>query len=196
MGFCKPIDILYSKTTKNFSLGSFYSCFSFFSFFSFVFLFSPLKQKIQHMSIGSTIFSFLKITILGGILFFLDVFFFFYTGTMFMYQITAVQGTPLTPSFDKIFSAIACYLSLLCLFYFFILDNNQSFFEKMWRAFLLGFLVYAVFETTNKTIFNDWSLRTVIIDTLWGGILFLLTFMIYTLIIYLLDNVNFVILFN
>ena len=140
------------------------------------------------MSIGSTIFSFLKIIILGGILFILDVFFFFYTGTMFMAQIKAVQGTPLTPSFDKIFSAIACYLSLLCLFYFFILDNNQSFFEKMWRAFLLGFFVYAVFETTNKTIFNDWSLRTVIIDTLWGGILFLLTFMIYTLIIYLLEK--------
>ena len=153
-----------------------------------MFLFSPLKQKIQHMSIGSTIFSFLKITILGGILFFLDVFFFFYTGTMFMIQISKVQGTKFTPSFDKIFPAIACYLSLLCLFYFFVLDNNQSFIEKMWRAFLLGFLVYAVFETTNKTIFDNWSLMTVIIDTLWGGILFCLTFISSTLINYGLEK--------
>ncbi len=39
-------------------------------------------------------------------------------------------------------------------------------------AFLLGLVIYGVYETTNWAIFNKWSVKSVIIDTLWGGILF------------------------
>ena len=40
---------------------------------------------------------------------------------------------------------------------------------------LLGLLVYGVYDTTNYAIFNKWDFKTVVMDTLWGGVLFSLT---------------------
>ena len=43
-----------------------------------------------------------------------------------------------------------------------------------------------VYETTNKAILKDWSWKTVMIDGIWGGILFALTtYLTYTLYSYL-----------
>jgi uncharacterized membrane protein len=42
-------------------------------------------------------------------------------------------------------------------------------------AFLLGLVIYGVYETTNWALFSKWSPMSVIIDTLWGGILFAAT---------------------
>ena len=42
-----------------------------------------------------------------------------------------------------------------------------------------GPLIYGVFETTNAAIFKDWDLKSIIIDTTWGGILYALTTFIY-----------------
>ena len=38
--------------------------------------------------------------------------------------------------------------------------------------FLLGISIYGVYELTNYTTLLDWNLKMVIIDTLWGGLLF------------------------
>ena len=43
----------------------------------------------------------------------------------------------------------------------------------------MGILIYGVYETTNYALFKNWSIFTVILDTLWGGTLFaLVTFII------------------
>ena len=42
------------------------------------------------------------------------------------------------------------------------------------ESFLLGLSVYGVYEGTTYTIFKNWSLLSVFIDTIWGGVLFLL----------------------
>jgi len=39
----------------------------------------------------------------------------------------------------------------------------------------LGIVIYAVFELTNLALFKNWHILSVLIDTLWGGILFGLT---------------------
>jgi uncharacterized membrane protein len=49
-------------------------------------------------------------------------------------------------------------------------------------AFLLGIVIYGVYETTNYALFKDWSILTVIIDTLWGGTLFAITTYIVNLL--------------
>jgi len=36
----------------------------------------------------------------------------------------------------------------------------------------LGIVIYGVYETTNYALLKDLSILTVIIDTLWGGLLF------------------------
>jgi uncharacterized membrane protein len=68
-------------------------------------------------------------------------------------------------------SAIICYVFLVTGLNYFIIKPNRS----VQDAFLLGIVIYGVYETTNWAIFKNWSALTVIIDTLWGGILLALT---------------------
>jgi uncharacterized membrane protein len=68
-------------------------------------------------------------------------------------------------------AAILCYIFLIIGLNYFIIRPRRS----IQDAFLLGLVIYAVFETTNKTLFSNWSWITVIIDSLWGGILFAVT---------------------
>ena len=44
---------------------------------------------------------------------------------------------------------------------------------------LLGLFVYGVFETTTHAIFKDWKWKTVIMDTVWGAILFSSSVLLY-----------------
>lgn len=67
----------------------------------------------------------------------------------------------------KIIPGILCYLVLWIGLYYFILQPRKS---PMDAAFL-GWIIYSTFELTNYAIFKNWKLKTVIIDTLWGGIL-------------------------
>ena len=84
---------------------------------------------------------------------------------LFMKQIQDVQGYPLTMN---LVGVIPAYLILILGLYYFIIKTNRSIFD----AFLLGLFVYGVYEFTNLSIIKKWKLETVVIDTLWGGILF------------------------
>jgi uncharacterized membrane protein len=88
-------------------------------------------------------------------------------------QIQIIQGTKINL---KIYPAIICYIALVFGLYYFIISKNNSILD----AFLLGIVIYSVYETTNLALINKWTIKTAIIDTLWGGILFsLTTFLIY-----------------
>jgi uncharacterized membrane protein len=83
-------------------------------------------------------------------------------------QITRVQGTPIKLNYLAI---LLCYIFLIFGINYFIIKPNRS----VQDAFLLGIIIYGVYETTNMALFAKWSWLTVLIDTLWGGILFALT---------------------
>ena len=83
-------------------------------------------------------------------------------------QIKLIQQTPLKMNF---IAAILSYILLVFGLYYFIIQPNRSIRD----AFLLGLVIYGVFETASKALFSKWSCLTAIIDTLWGGILFGLT---------------------
>lgn len=74
--------------------------------------------------------------------------------------------------------AALCYVFLIVGINYFIIKPNRS----VTDAFLLGLVIYGVYETTNYALFKNWSIITVIIDTLWGGILFALTTYIVSLL--------------
>jgi uncharacterized membrane protein len=113
-------------------------------------------------------FSFL----LSAILFILlDSLYLHLISNWFQRQITNVQGTPIKLSASKGVSAALCYVFLIAGLNYFIIKPNKSVSD----AFLFGLIIYGVYETTNYTLFDKWSVFTVIIDTLWGGILFALT---------------------
>ena len=45
-------------------------------------------------------------------------------------------------------------------------------------AFLSGAAVYAVYEFTNMAVFKDYALSFAIADTLWGGVLFSIAYLL------------------
>jgi uncharacterized membrane protein len=93
----------------------------------------------------------------------------------FSNQIKLIQGTPIKLNF---LATLLCYIFLIFGINYFIINPNRS----IQDAFLLGIVIYGVFETTNMALFAKWSWVTVIIDTLWGGTLFALTAYIVKLI--------------
>ena len=86
----------------------------------------------------------------------------------FAKQVQSVQGSPLQINY---LGAILCYIFLIIGLNYFIIKPKRS----VQDAFLLGLIIYAVFETTNLALFKNWSILTVLIDSLWGGTLFALT---------------------
>ena len=80
-------------------------------------------------------------------------------------QIKSVQGSPIKINY---LGAALCYILLIVGINYFIIKPRKSVSD----AFLLGIIIYGVYETTNLALLKNWSILTVIIDTLWGGLLF------------------------
>ena len=90
----------------------------------------------------------------------------------FNMQVKAIQGDKIQL---KMVSTILCYMFLtMGIFYFAILKNMS-----IKECALLGLFVYGVYETTNHAIFKKWYYKTLVIDTLWGAVLFSLSVYLY-----------------
>lgn len=80
-------------------------------------------------------------------------------------QVKAIQGSEIQMDY---FAGFLCYVLMIIGINYFILQNRKPVLD----AFILGILVYFVFDLTNKAIFREYTWKTVIMDGLWGGILF------------------------
>lgn len=116
------------------------------------------------------------ILLLGFIILGLDYVYFTFIGKITKDLIFNIQKSKMELN---VYAAALCYLFLILLSYCFIIQKRASLNE----AFLLGFLVYGIYETTNMALLKDWSLKLAIIDTLWGGLLLTLTTYIYRIFI-------------
>jgi uncharacterized membrane protein len=106
--------------------------------------------------------------IIGVIIVLLDSIYLYNIKNMANSQIIAIQNRPINM---KIYGAILCYILLVFGLNYFIINNHKSILD----AFLLGIVIYGVYETTNYALFDNWTISFAIIDTVWGGILFALT---------------------
>lgn len=99
----------------------------------------------------------------------LDLLFFWVNASFLSKTIRNVQGKS---SDVRLSGAVLCYVALTLLMYFTLsLDYLKT--------FGLGVGVYAVYEGTNYAIFEKWPLQMVVMDTIWGGLLFVLVKAIY-----------------
>jgi len=92
----------------------------------------------------------------------LDFFFFWANDAFVQKTIRTVQGKPMKIRWQ---GALLCYIALTGILYATQKLNYRD-------TFLLGMGIYAIYEGTNYAIFRDWPLWMVVLDTLWGGILF------------------------
>lgn len=83
-------------------------------------------------------------------------------------QIKQIQGSGIQMN---LYAAILCYISLVFGLYYFIIKDKKP----LYQAFLLGLVIYSVYEFTTWALLKNWKMQTVIIDSLWGAILFTLT---------------------
>jgi uncharacterized membrane protein len=79
-----------------------------------------------------------------------------------------VQGSKLK---INLVGAALCYIFLVFGLHYFIIKHKKPLLD----AFILGIVVYGVYETTTYALFEKWSPLAVMMDTFWGGILFTLT---------------------
>ena len=115
---------------------------------------------------------FKNILLLGILFIIVDAGFLYLMRNNFKNMIKKIQNSPLTM---KIFPTIACYFILISSLYYFVIYKKGTLLD----AFLLGFFIYGVYETTNLAIFKDWNIYVFIIDLTWGGFLFLTTTYLY-----------------
>ena len=98
----------------------------------------------------------------------LDFMYISVTRSMFEIQIADVQRVALQV---RPLGAVLCYLLLVIGLYYFIIREHRPVFD----AFLLGLVIYGVYETTSYALLKKWKWNIVLMDTLWGGVLFALT---------------------
>ena len=96
---------------------------------------------------------------------------------LFNNLIKKIQGDNIKLNLPYIF---CCYIFLIFGLYYFVINNkNINNNQKIINAGLLGLVIYGVYETTNASILKDWTLDTVLLDTVWGITLFSLSTFIY-----------------
>jgi len=118
----------------------------------------------------------LKTIVLSSVLFLaIDAIYLTSMSNFFNKLVKNIQGSKL--KFNAL-GAVICYIFLILGLNYFILSRNKSPFE----ASLFGLVIYGVYESTNYAIFDKWNLEALMLDTIWGGILFYLTtFLTYKL---------------
>ena len=84
----------------------------------------------------------------------------------FSNMIQNIQNSPLKVKSD---GAIVAYIILILFAYNFIPKT-----ASVSEAFLLGFLTYAVYDSTNYATLDKYDAQVAIMDSIWGGILFAL----------------------
>ena len=94
-----------------------------------------------------------------------DCFYLYGIRTIFSKQIIDVQHTPLQMD---LLAAVLCYILIIVGLYYFIIRENKSVLE----AIMLSIVIYGIYELTTKAIITNWRWETVLLDTVWGGVLF------------------------
>lgn len=76
----------------------------------------------------------------------------------------------------KIIPTILSYIIMILILNYFVIEKakkeKKEIFEAVKEAFFLGILIYGLFGLSIYSIMNKWKLSNVIIETLYGGIVF------------------------
>lgn len=111
---------------------------------------------------------------LYSILIALDIPFLYMMQNYFSKLIANVQKSQIK---FKVLPALLCYIFMAVGLYGLVINTNLK--NKEMKAALLGLCIYGVYECTNKASFKDWPYEMLVGDTLWGGLLLMMTCYVY-----------------
>jgi uncharacterized membrane protein len=104
----------------------------------------------------------------GGVMLLLDSVYLSLTKETYAQNVAAVQKAPMQV---RLIGAAVCYPLLAVALDRFVLSRNGTTTD----AFLLGLLLYGVYNSTNYATLSNWSGGLAVQDTIWGAVLFGLT---------------------
>ena len=96
------------------------------------------------------------------VIFLVDIFYFLTVGIYARKMIERIQGTPIQVRYV---SGAIVYLFLA----YMLLETTTN-----KQAFLYGASIYAVYDFTNYALLDQYDWKFVIVDSLWGGVLFVI----------------------
>lgn len=102
------------------------------------------------------------------ILVLIDSVYLFVTKAIFGEMVAKIQRTAIQMRLE---GAVIVYLLLAVALYYFIVKPGLS----VWKAGLLGLVIYGTFDFTNYAMFKNYDLKIAIMDTVWGSLLFMAT---------------------
>jgi uncharacterized membrane protein len=95
----------------------------------------------------------------------LDGAYFSFFGSYFGSVLKSIQGSPMRLN---VYYAALCYVLIaFSIFYFRVIQGLS-----ILNMFILGTCIYGIYELTNAATFKNWPLFMVVVDSLWGGILY------------------------
>ena len=76
----------------------------------------------------------------------------------------------------KLIPAIFTYIIMIISINYFILQRYKKLTRQVLiDSFFLGFFIYSVYDLTNLATIKNWPIKMAIMDSLWGGLLYLAT---------------------
>ena len=91
------------------------------------------------------------------------------SGNLYTSTIQNIQGTPISA---RISPAVIAYLLMAFSISLLLEKCNITSDNVILMGALVGFIIYGIYNGTNHAILKDWSLKTSLIDTAWGTLLF------------------------
>ena len=107
----------------------------------------------------------LPIIFLSIVVLVLDMIYISCVKTLFNKLIKGIQGSDIKLNLEATFLD---YILIIFSMYYFIIQKNASIEEAM----ILGLCIYGIYELTNMAVFKRWTWQVVMIDSIWGAVLY------------------------
>lgn len=107
----------------------------------------------------------ISIVILSIVVLVLDMIYINCVKNLFYKLIKGIQGSDLKLDLTATFLD---YILIIFSIYYFIIQKNASIEDAM----ILGLCIYGIYELTNMAVIKRWTWEVVMIDSIWGAVLY------------------------
>jgi len=122
------------------------------------------------MNLSSSVIT--QVAVVLAIMLVIDGFYLSLTSKPFVQMIERIQNLNVSVRWT---GAVISYLCMALLLVLFAIQRNSTHIE----TFLLGLLSYGIYDSVNYALFTKWDAMIAVQDSVWGGILFVLTKTLY-----------------
>ena len=85
-----------------------------------------------------------------------------------------------SPMQANMYYAVLAYIILMLVILKICIPLSETYKKHKWFAFtIIGFSIYSIYNLTNAVTFNDYPIKMIVIDSVWGSCVFTLLGVVY-----------------